>query len=233
MNSARIVVALLVGLILWPENEAVGQSLELEMGRMNFGPIVTEETENFVRFGTNDGQATYLGISFVNDRWWSSLRAAPTSVYVWDVEDTEAGVGHPSSPDRHTRPANPIEGGRFHYRVQGHKDDFVWLEFLGGIQERRNVFEGRLGGGIVQPAGTRHNFWGAKVSPKPVLEVSLGASWRSVSLRCRGALIHVGEPFGRWSVLESAARGGDLGDSSIRRNIKPLACGGAVRMSFE
>ena len=196
---------------------ASGQDVEFEMGRMNFGPVVTEEVDNFVRFGQDGGMETYYSIGLVNDRWYAALRLAPTSLYRWDTDDTDHQFGKNG--------ADPTQS-RFRYRVNGHTDDFIWSELVGGLYNEWGPFEGRIGGGLVQLAQTRHTFWGAKTSPKPIMELTVGVNYGYVSARCRASAVYVGEPFGRWSVLEHAAR--DVGDSSIKRTMKPLACGVSV-----
>ena len=197
------------------------QEVEFETGKINFGPVVTEEVESFVRFGQDGGMEGYYAWTVLLDRWWVSMRLAPTSLYRWSTDDTEHRFGKYGADPTHSR---------FRYRVKGHRDDFVWAELLAGPRTTVGPLELRAGLGVVRLSATDHTFWGASTSPKPVGEIGIGLQWRFLHGRCRGAAVHVGEPFGRWSVLEHAAR--DVGDSSVRRTIKPLACGFGVRFGF-
>ena len=215
MRLPAVLAGIAAAVVLAPApSPALAQDVEFEVGRMNFGPVVTEEVDSFVRFGQDGGMDTYYRLGLVNDRWYATLRLAPTSLYRWDVDATDHEFGkHGADPRK----------SRWRYRVRGHVDDFIWSELVGGLRHHWGPAEARVGGGLVQLSQTRHTFWGAKTGPKPLLEASVALRWRWVVVRCRGAAVHVGEPFGRWSVLEHAAR--DVGDSSVRRTIKPVACG--------
>ena len=201
----------------------LSRTFTIESAVINFGPVVTQEEQNFVRFGTNDGMEQIYALTVTDGHWYGSLRLAPTTVHVWPVADSIIESGSLEG-----RSADPRQS-RWHYRVRGRAtDQFFWGELAGGRVWTRSPFQGRLGGGVVQLSATDHGWWGAKTGMKPMVEAQGSVSWRAMGLHCRASVVHVGEPFGRWSVLEHAAR--DVGDSSVRRNIRPVACG--VSMGF-
>jgi hypothetical protein len=221
-RCALLAVLILAGPRPDPLAAQPGLPLFFETGLMNFGPVVTDEPVNFVRFGSNGGMARYFAATLTNDRWYFRLAIAPTQVHVWSVNDTI----HPHVQ----RPADPRRS-RFQYRPIGAApDDFLWSTMSAGVQARKGPFSGRVGGGLISLSQTDHGFWGGDVGHVTMLEATGSVRWKGVGVSCGGMLGFLGRFGARWIVLEHIAGNAPPPGDRSPRTLTPVHCGFEIRI---
>jgi hypothetical protein len=221
-RGALLAILVLVGPRPDPLAAQPGLPLFFETGLINFGPVVTKESVNFVRFGSNGGMERYFAATLTDDRWYLRLTIAPTQVHVWSVQDTfHTHVRRPSDPRR----------SRWQYRPVGAApDDFLWSTLSGGVQGKWGPFSGRAGAGLISLSQTDHGFWGGTVGHVSMVEAAGAVRWRGLGVSCGGMLGFLGRLGARWIVLEHVAGNAPPSGARSPRTLKPVHCGFEIRI---